>query len=154
MRILFVCLGNICRSPMAEGLFRDKINKAGLAHAIKTESVGFEPFHRGDHPDPRAIETCRRHNIDITKQVASLFEVNDFDHYDRIYVMDRGNYNSVSFLARNEKDLAKVDFINNLVFPGQDKAVPDPWYGDMKDFDFCYKMLDIATEKLLEDLRP
>jgi protein-tyrosine phosphatase len=153
MRILFVCLGNICRSPMAEGLFRDKITKAGLTNYLKTDSVGFEPFHRGDHPDPRAIETCRRHQIDISSHVARLFEVQDFDEYDRIYVMDRGNYNNVSQLARNEKDMLKVDFVMNVVFPGQDKPVPDPWYGDMKDFEHSFKMLDQATDKIMEDLR-
>jgi len=151
MKILFVCLGNICRSPMAEGLFRDKFTKAGMAHKIQTDSVGFEPFHRGDHPDPRAIETCRWHGIDISKHVARLFEVNDFDDFDRIFVMDRGNYQSISHVARNEHDMAKVDFVLNLTNPGQDKAVPDPWYGNAKDFEFSYGLLDEATDKLMEE---
>src|SRR5210317_1544194 len=132
MKILFVCLGNICRSPLAEGILKKKfelLNIEGVIH-----SAGFEPYHEGQHPDPRSVSTARKHDIDITNKVARLFNVEDFDNYDKIYVMDSMNYADVMRVARNEEDKSKVDYLLNMSSPGSDNEVPDPYYGGADGF--------------------
>lgn len=150
MNILMICLGNICRSPMAEGLLRHKakINKLN----INTDSAGFEPFHLNDPPDHRAIKTMKNHGIDISQHRMRLFREADFDLYDRIYVMDRYNYQDVLSLARNEEDAAKVDLILNAVYPGQDRLVPDPYYGGPDGFEKVYALLDAASEEIVNEI--
>jgi protein-tyrosine phosphatase len=146
MNILMVCLGNICRSPLAEGILQNKITKYGLnAHV---ESAGFEPFHTGDTPDERAIEVALKNGIDISGHRARLFSVNDFDHFDRIYVMDQNNHRDVMKKVRNDKDKQKVDYILNELSPGSNITVPDPYYGRMREFENVFEMLDQAIEKL------
>jgi protein-tyrosine phosphatase len=151
MNILMVCLGNICRSPIAEGILQHKITKYGLdAHV---ESVGFEPFHAGDKPDERAIEVALKNGIDISRHRARLFNVNDFDHFDRIYVMDQNNYRDVMKKVRNDTDRKKVDYILNELNPGSNDTVPDPYYGRMREFENVFEMLDRAIEKLVLKLQ-
>ncbi|MCX6283533.1 MAG: low molecular weight phosphotyrosine protein phosphatase [Bacteroidetes bacterium] len=99
MKILFVCTGNICRSPMAEGILRSKLRKDGIQ--AETDSCGFESFHIGDHPDNRAQSVCRKNGIDISGHVARLFRKQDFDNFDRIYVMDASHYYNLSRMARS-----------------------------------------------------
>jgi protein-tyrosine phosphatase len=152
MKLLFVCLGNICRSPLAEGIMKHKLKKEGLSASVFVDSVGFEPFHQGDYPDARAIKVARNHGIDISDHKARLFEVSDFDDTDRIFVMDRSNYRDVMKMARNDKDKKKVDFLLNILNPGSDLPVPDPWYGNQQDFETTYQTLDQALTKLLESL--
>jgi protein-tyrosine phosphatase len=152
MQILFVYLGNICRSPLAEGILKDKLNKLKQGHRHHVDSVGFERFHRGDNPDPRSIQVARKYGIDISAHVARLFETTDFDRYDLIYVMDHSNYANVMEMARDDQDRQKVDFIMNLLQPGKNLPVPDPWYGGMKNFEEVYQLLDKATDKLSEIL--
>lgn len=152
MKILFVCLGNICRSPLAEGIFRDKVRKSGLSNQIEMDSVGFEPFHQGDPPDSRAQSVARSHGIDISAHRARLFTPQDFDHYDKIYVMDRYNYQDVMDVVRNDEDQKKVDFIMNLIYPGTNATVADPWYGGAEGFETTFKQLDEATQVLLENI--
>ena len=152
MKILFVCLGNICRSPLAEGIFADKAKKLGLK--VEVDSAGFERFHNGDHADPRSIAVARAHGIDLNDHIARMFSVRDFDHYDRIYVMDRGNYNDVMGVARDKEDEQKVDFMMNLVFPGENRPVPDPWYGGIEGFEKVFQMLDEACDALVKEISP
>ncbi|MBK7212055.1 MAG: low molecular weight phosphotyrosine protein phosphatase [Bacteroidales bacterium] len=143
-KILMVCLGNICRSPMAEGLLFEKIKKLNLN--MEVDSCGFESFHLNDHPDYRAIKTMKDHNIDISRHRMRLFRVEDFDYFDHIYIMDHNNYNDVRSMARNENDMEKVDFILNLTHPGTNKYVPDPYYGGASGFEHVYSLLDEATD--------
>ena len=150
MKILFVCLGNICRSPLAMGIFRDKARKKGLK--AESNSAGFESYHVGEGADPRSLQTAARHGIDISDHVARKFRVSDFDHYDRIYVMDAYNHADVMGVARDGADRAKVDFILNLVQPGSNKPVPDPYYGGKDGFERVYHMLDEACEILAEEI--
>ncbi|MHC1707528.1 MAG: low molecular weight protein-tyrosine-phosphatase [Bacteroidales bacterium] len=152
MKILFVCLGNICRSPLAEGIMRDKISKAGLSGSIYVDSAGFEPFHQGDSADTRAIKVARDHGIDLSAHRARLFNYDDFKNFDLIYVMDRHNYRDVMNMAREDSDSQKVDYLLNAVNPGSNAAVPDPWYGNYQDFEHTYQLLDKATEGLLKAL--
>ena len=150
MKILFVCLGNICRSPLAKGIMEDKIAKLGLA--AETDSAGFESFHRGDPADPRSAAVAAAHGIDLSDHIARMFTVRDFDRFDLIYVMDRINYNDVIGLARDSEDEHKVDFILNLVNPGENRQIPDPWYGGKESFEKVYRMLDEACEHLAREI--
>lgn len=150
MKILFVCLGNICRSPLAEAIFADKVKKLGLDAEV--DSCGFERFHAGDPVDPRSVAVAKAHGINLNGHVARLFTVRDFDHYDRIYVMDRTNYNDVMGVARSTEDENKVDYLLNLSYPGENRPVPDPWYGGKEGFEKVYRMLDEATDILLNNL--
>jgi protein-tyrosine phosphatase len=150
MKILFVCLGNICRSPLAEGIMADKARKYHLN--VEVDSCGFETFHRGDPADPRSAAVAAAHGIDLSEHVARMFTARDFDNFDRIYVMDRSNYQDVMGVARDSKDEVKVDFILNLVTPGENRPVPDPWYGRNDGFEKVYRMLDDACEILAQQI--
>jgi protein-tyrosine phosphatase len=150
MKILFVCLGNICRSPMAEGILKKKFKERGIAGTI--HSAGFEPYHEGQHPDPRSVATAGKHDIDISGKVARLFTVEDFDRYDRILVMDAMNHADVMRVARDEHDRRKVDYLLNLVEEGKNDEVPDPYYGGAGGFDRVYAMMEAACERLVEGI--
>jgi protein-tyrosine phosphatase len=148
IKILMVCLGNICRSPLAEGILKDKIKKNNLEAIV--ESCGFEEYHIGCHPDYRAIEVARSFNIDISKQTARLFSVSFFEYYDKILVMDQNNYRMVCSKARTKSDLEKVEMIMNVISPGTNTPVPDPYYGRKENFKQTWDMLDKATDKIIE----
>lgn len=150
MKILMVCLGNICRSPMAEGLMRAKIKKYNLDAEV--DSAGFEAFHTGDAPDYRAIQVMKQNGLDITDQQSRLFRRSDFDTFDRIYVMDSGNYRDVKAMTVRAEQMEKVDFILNILHPGSNKAVPDPYYGGKEGFETTYSLLDAATEQIAIEL--
>ncbi len=150
MKILFVCLGNICRSPLAEGILNKKFEEKGIDGYI--HSAGFEPYHEGQHPDPRSVSTARKHDIDISNKVARLFSVEDFNTYDRIFVMDAMNHADVMRVARDDEDRSKVDYLLNLVNEGSDDEVPDPYYGGASGFDKVYEMMDRACNHLMDDI--
>jgi protein-tyrosine phosphatase len=151
MKILMVCLGNICRSPMAEGIMQAKIEKYKLDAEV--DSAGFESFHTGDAPDFRAIRVMKQHGIDISGQRARLFRASDFDDFDRIYVMDSGNFNDVKSKAKDGNQMKKVDYILNISHPGSNKPVPDPYYGGEQGFERTYQLLDAATEQIAIELK-
>jgi len=151
MKILFVCLGNICRSPLAEGILKKKLIERGIEGTV--HSAGFEPYHEGQHPDPRSIATALKHDIDISSKVARLFSVKDFDRYDKILVMDAMNHADVMRLARNDDDRRKVDFLLNLVEEGANLEVPDPYYGGDGGFDKVYRMMEAACERIADELQ-
>lgn len=137
-----VCLGNICRSPLAEGILKSKV----FSSKALIDSAGTGAYHNGEKPDVRSINIAKKHNIDITNQSARKFIVEDFDEFDIIYVMDNSNYDNVIKLARNENDISKVRFILNEIFPEENLDVPDPYYGGDFGFKNVYKMLDEACE--------
>lgn len=145
-----VCLGNICRSPMAEGLMRSKIEKYQLN--VDVDSAGFESFHTGDSPDFRAIREMKRNGIDISEQRSRLFKKSDFEEFDRIYVMDSTNYNDVKSMAANPSQMNKVDYILNLISPESNTPVPDPYYGGETGFAKTFQLLDSATELIAIEL--
>ena len=144
-------MGNICRSPLAEGIMKDKIVKLNLDAEI--DSAGFESYHVGDGADSRSAEIARKHGISLNGHIARKFTTRDFDHYDRIYVMDRYNYQDAISVVRNGSDMAKVDFVMNLVHPGENREVPDPYYGGKDGFEKVFDMLDAACEVLAEEIR-
>ena len=137
-----VCLGNICRSPLAEGILKSKSNK------IIVDSAGTAGYHVGSRPDQRSIEIGLKNNIDITNQRARQFTSNDFDDFDKIYAMDNDNYSKIISLATNQDQIDKVDLILNEVYPNQFKSVPDPYYGGEKGFENIYNLLDKACEQI------
>ena len=150
MKILMVCLGNICRSPMAEGILKSKLEKYRIQAII--DSAGFESSQIGDSPDDRAILTMKKHGLDISKHKMRLFTKEDFDNFDKIYVMDRNNYRDVLSLARNKQDISKVDYILNTIEPGKNEELPDPWYGGINGFEYVFQKLDLASDKIAEKL--
>jgi len=146
-----VCLGNICRSPMAEGIMRAKIEKYKLDAEV--DSAGFESFHTGDPPDFRATREMKRHGIDISGQHSRLFRKTDFDDFDRIYVMDNVNFQDVKSMSSSPDQMLKVDYILNVTHPGSNKAVPDPYYGGEDGFARTFQLLDSATELIALELK-
>ena len=150
MKILMVCLGNICRSPMAEGIMRAKIQEKGLN--IEVDSCGTAGYHIGDSPDIRSQKTLKKHHTDISQLRGRQFNIGDFDEFDLIFTMDENNYKDIIALARNNEDINKVDMILNTVYPGENIPVPDPYYGGQEGFEDNYKMLNLACEDILEKL--
>ena len=150
MKILMVCLGNICRSPMAEGVMKQVAEDHGLAHVF-VDSCGFESYHLGDAPDKRAVKACKNHQIDISNQRQRLFKVSDFDVFDYIFVMDSNNYNDVRRMARNEQDMKKVDYLLNVVYPNSNKAVPDPYYGSDDGFENAFLLIEKACKQFAKE---
>ena len=147
-RILMVCLGNICRSPLAEGILKSKVD----ASQIYVDSAGTGGYHIGELPDKRSIAVAKKHNLDITDQRCRKFTVQDFDDFDIIFVMDNSNRKDVLSLARNERDKEKVKMILNEIFPNENVDVPDPYYGGEFGFESVYNMLDKACNKFIEQL--
>lgn len=143
-----VCLGNICRSPMAEGLLRQKVDP----EVVQVDSAGTANYHVGQPPDERMINTARKHGIDISGLRGRQFEAHDFDQFDRIYAMDNSNYNNILKLARDSKDEEKVDFFTNLLYPGENRDVPDPYYGEEDGFEDVYTLLDQCSSELVKIL--
>ncbi len=148
MNVLFVCLGNICRSPMAEGILK-KIYADKKLNG-KVESAGFESFHINEPPDPRAVSVAASHGIDISKKQARLFRKIDFDQFDHIYVMDTQNMNDVKDLARNESDLQKIEYLMNVLDQGANKVIPDPYLSGIEDCEKVFELMEQACKKIAE----
>lgn len=144
-----VCLGNICRSPLAQGVLESKINK----DEVLVDSAGTAGYHIGNLPDKRSIAVAQKHGINITNQRARQFSVSDFDRFDYIYAMDISNYQNVLMLARDKNDEAKVKLILNESYPEENKSVPDPYYGGDQGFENVYQMLDGACEIIIKKIQ-
>ncbi len=148
VKILMVCLGNICRSPLAEGILQSKLPKDKFI----VDSAGTGDWHVGQLPDKRSIAIAKKHGIDITNQVAQHFKVIHFENFDHIYTMDMSNYKNVLNLAPNEKAKSKVKLILNELFPNQNVDVPDPYYGGEDGFENVFRMLDEVCEVIAKKL--
>ncbi|MDJ0646728.1 MAG: low molecular weight protein-tyrosine-phosphatase [Flavobacteriaceae bacterium] len=147
-RILMVCLGNICRSPLAEGILRSKVDQ----EVIFIDSAGTGGYHVGELPDRRSIAVARKYGLDITDQRCRKFTVRDFDEFDLIYVMDNSNRRDVLSLARTNEDTEKVKMILNELFPNENVDVPDPYYGGEFGFESVYEMLEKACAIIAKKL--
>lgn len=148
VKILMVCLGNICRSPLAQGLLASKLPK----NDFFVDSAGTGNWHVGKQPDERSIAVAERNNLDISLQKGRLFLPSDLETFDYIYVMDNSNYNDVIAMSTNEDQKSKVQLILNELFPGENVDVPDPYYGLQNGFDTVYKMLDETCEVIAKKL--
>jgi protein-tyrosine phosphatase len=132
---------------MAEGIFRHKIKERGLE--IETDSAGTGDWHVGEPPDKRMQSTALNKGIDISDLRARQFRQVDFDLFDHIYVMDESNKENVLKLARSSKDAQKVKLMLEVLFPGQNKPVPDPYFGGQQGFDHVFDLLDKASDVIL-----
>ena len=150
MKILMVCLGNICRSPLAEGILQHKVDDAGLNWIVN--SAGTAGYHIGEAPHHLSQKVAKMNGIDISKQRGRKFTKEDILFYDKIYVMDNSNYVDVKRICGNNWDAEKVDLLLNEIYPGQDRDVPDPWYGGEDGFHEVFEMLDRACEKILSNV--
>lgn len=147
-KILMVCLGNICRSPLAEGILKSKVSNKNII----VDSAGTAAYHIGKSPDKRSIDIAEQHNIDISLQKARELSVNDLDDFDLIYAMDKTNFDNIISLAETDLQRNKVRMIMNEVYPNENIDVPDPYYGGDKGFHDVYKMLDKATDKIVDKI--
>lgn len=148
VKILMVCLGNICRSPLAEGILASKLP----TNEFLVDSAGTGHWHIGSPPDKRSILTAQKNGLDISHQRGKQFVPSLFDEFDFIYVMDTNNYEEVIKMARNDEDKNKVQLILDELFPGENVDVPDPYHGFQSNFDQVYEMLDEACESIAKKL--
>jgi len=147
MRILMVCLGNICRSPLAEGIMQRKITQLGLNWTV--DSAGTGAWHAGEKPDPRSIEVAKINGLDISMQKARQFSEGDFKNFDLILAMDSSNYSDLVNKTDSEKERAKVKLIMNFKDQGMNVNVPDPYWNN-DGFSHVYNMLEEACQKVIE----
>jgi len=143
-----VCLGNICRSPLAEGILKSKLP----SDKFYVDSAGTASYHVGELPDKRSVNIARSYQIDITDQRSRLFTEKDFDVFDLIYAMDNSNYQNIIRLARNQEDIDKVKLILNELYPKENMDVPDPYYGGSNGFKNVFDMLDEACEIVADQI--
>jgi protein-tyrosine phosphatase len=149
-KVLMVCLGNICRSPLAEGILREKTKE--YSRDIIIDSAGTSNYHIGAQPDNRTIANAMTHGVDVSQLKARQFTVSDFDDFDHIYVMDSSNYSDVISLARNEADKKKVALLLNCLYPNSNMSVPDPYFGGEQGFENVFILLDNACEVIAGSL--
>ena len=148
---LMVCLGNICRSPLAEGILRHKLNKLNIDN-INVDSAGTGNWHVGSSPDKRSIEIAMKHEIDISNQKARQFSYEDFEKFDQIFVMDTSNLQNIRSQAKSKKDVEKIKLILDYSYPDKNESVPDPYFGGIDGFEHVYNLLNNACDKIIENL--
>lgn len=144
--VLFVCLGNICRSPMAEGALREAARKAGLD--IEVDSVGTAAYHIGESPDPRAIATAQRYGVDISAAIGRQLSEKDFERFTHIFAMDKANMAGIKARAPRHST-AEIALLLDQLVGREGEPVPDPYYGDDDGFEACWQMIGEAVEVLV-----
>ncbi len=147
MKILMVCLGNICRSPLAEGILQHKADAAGLNWQV--DSAGTNGYHMGEAPHKLSQKVAKLNGIDISKQCARRFSASDFEKYDKIYAMAGDVIDEMKWIAGNKYDATKVELLMNELTPGRNEDIPDPWYGAEPGYHTTYEMIDKATDALI-----
>ncbi|MEO6233381.1 MAG: low molecular weight protein-tyrosine-phosphatase [Ferruginibacter sp.] len=148
MKILMVCLGNICRSPLAEEILKDKINKAGLNWKI--DSAGTNGYHVGEQPHRLSQKVARLNGIDISGQRCRKFSKQDFDDFDMIYAMASDIIEEMKDIAKSNYDASKVTLLLNESYPGKDLDVPDPWFGGEDGYHKVYELIDEACDAIVQ----
>ena len=148
MKILMVCLGNICRSPLAEGILLQKIKTAGLDWEV--DSAGTNGFHVNEAPHYLSQRVAKKKGIDISKQICRHFVASDFDRFDKIYAMAADVVEEMKLISRDKFNSKKVDLLLNLVYPGENRDVPDPWYGPEAGYYEVFDMIDEACNLLIK----
>jgi protein-tyrosine phosphatase len=150
MNILFVCLGNICRSPIAHGIMQQLIVNNNLPWIV--DSAGTNGLHIGEAPHQHSTSVCAEHGIDISKQVSRLFIHDDFDFFDKIYVMAKDVWIDVSHVAKTNDDMENVDYFLNTIYPNENKNVTDPWYGNRDGYYAVYNEVEKGCNAIMEQL--
>ena len=148
MKILMVCLGNICRSPLAEGILQSKAFKAGLNWTV--ESAGTTAYHLGEPPHPLSQKIAKINGIDICDQRARKFVPEDFDRFDKIYALARDVLYDIKRIAKNKYDESKVDLLMNELHPGKNSDVPDPWSGPESGYHEAFKLIEKACDAIVK----
>lgn len=151
MRILVVCLGNICRSPIAEGVLRHKVKEQGLNWVV--ESAGTESYHIGEAPDRLSQKVCMAHGIDISDLRASKFTAADFDNYDKIYALATDVYGEIERIGGRRADMHKVDLLLNELHNGRNQSVPDPYRQPEEAFRKVYELIDKACDAIIRNYK-
>ncbi|MGB5830374.1 MAG: low molecular weight protein-tyrosine-phosphatase [Thiohalocapsa sp.] len=154
VRVLFVCMGNICRSPTAHGVFRKLVEESGLSDRIDIDSAGTHAFHEGEPPDRRAQETALRRGIELHDLRARRARTEDFEDFDYVLAMDQDNYHSLSRICPEGRDLERrlmllMDYAPHM----RTREVPDPYYGAAGGFETVFDMVEAAADGLLADIR-
>jgi protein-tyrosine phosphatase len=149
MKILMVCLGNICRSPLAEGILDSKAKKLGLAWEVDSAGTN-NNYHIGEAPHALSQKVARLHSVDISHQCARAFEAEDFNRFDKIYAMSGDILVGMKKIAGKKFIAGKTDLLMNEIYPGANMDVPDPWYGEEPDYHEVYEMIDKACERIIE----
>ena len=153
VRVLFVCLGNICRSPVAQGVFEEVVRREGLLGEIKADSAGTHGFyHAGEAPDPRAQGSAASRGIDISSQRARLLEREDCERFDYVLTMDEQNHERVAALCRSNEKAVVRPFLE-FAPDRSEHEVPDPYHGGPEGFDLVMDLAEAASEGLLKDIR-
>ena len=148
VKILMVCLGNICRSPLAQGILASKLPE----NKFTVDSAGTGSWYVGHSPDDRSVAIAKKNKLNISNQKGRQFATTDFDTFDYIFVMDNSNYKDVIQLAQSSDQKEKVQLILNVLFPDENVDVPDPYYGLSNGFKIVYDMLDEACEAIAKNL--
>ena len=143
-----VCLGNICRSPLAEGILEHKIKKAGLSWQV--DSAGTNGYHVGEQPHRLSQKVARLNGIDICSQQCRRFVREDFQRFDKIYAMAADVIDEMKWIARSDYNPATVDLLLNEVYPGENRDIPDPWYGAEDGYHEVYEMIANACEAIIQ----
>jgi protein-tyrosine phosphatase len=152
IKVLFICTGNICRSPTAEGVFRHYLAKAGLADRVKTDSAGTHDYHVGDAPDPRAQKAAAKRGYDLSKLCGRQVIRRDFSEFDYVLAMDNLNMKQLARLSPGEH-AHKVRLFMEFAYGATVREVPDPYYGSAEDFERVLDLLESASEGLLDHIR-
>lgn len=151
MKILMVCLGNICRSPLAEGILQDKASKAGLNWQI--ESAGTNGYHTGEAPHQLSIKVAAANRIDISKQKSRRFTADDFEEYDLLYAMAADVLEEMKRIGKNKFDTKKVRLFLNEEYPGEDKDVPDPWSGPEEGYHEAFAIINKTCDCIIKNIQ-
>lgn len=152
IKVLFICMGNICRSPTAEGVFRHRVEQQGLLHAIETDSAGTHAYHVGEQPDGRAQATARDRGIDLSDLRARSVSLSDYEDFDLILAMDNDNYNIL--MAQSPAHAKpKISLFMDFAPQRKEREVPDPYFGGQNGFEKVFEMVEEASEGLLRHIR-
>lgn len=152
VKVLFVCMGNICRSPTAHGVFRDMVQNEGLADQVSIDSAGTHAYHVGSSPDRRATSTAAARGIDLSDLVARHVEVDDFGAFDYIVAMDQENFLSLSEICPTAH-INKIHLFMDFAPDMRTREVPDPYYGGDSGFERVFDLVDAASRALLADIK-
>ena len=151
MKILMICLGNICRSPLAEGILKFKLKQAGINWDV--ESAGTNRFHICEPPHHFSQKVALLNHIDISKQVSRLFVKEDFDAFDKIYAMAEDVIDDMKIIGQDKFKIEKVDLLMNAIYPDKNMDVPDPWYGAEPGYHEVFKMISLACDALIKKIK-
>jgi protein-tyrosine phosphatase len=148
IRVLMVCLGNICRSPLAEGILKSKLDIS----IFEIDSAGTSTYHQDSPPDQRSIEVANKYGLDIANQKSRPFTKKDFESFDYIFVMDSSNYEDVINMADGKEEEDKVSLILDTIYPGENQSVPDPYHDSINGFEQVYHMLEESCSVIASEL--